>query len=99
MESMESGDAGGLPMVRPGDASKCSVVFIVLIVAEERAVLLVVASATYIGYYCQHEERPCIVVGEANSLVPSVAPWVGLNCRLRKFDSKQRDSRHPLISP
>ena len=22
MESMESGDAGGLPMVRPGDASK-----------------------------------------------------------------------------
>lgn len=23
MESMESGDSGGLPMVRPGDASKC----------------------------------------------------------------------------
>ena len=23
MESMESGDAGGLPIVRPGDASKC----------------------------------------------------------------------------
>jgi hypothetical protein len=30
MESMESGDAGGLPMVRPGDASKCRLLCSVL---------------------------------------------------------------------